>query len=180
MPLSKSAAAAMAEVYVALGSNLGDPAARMGEAVGRLAHELTVERVSSLYRTEPVGFQSQPDFLNAVVSARTDRSPKEMLEALVAIEAAMGRRRVLPGGPRTIDLDLLVVGDLVMRTPELVLPHPRMLHRRFVMEPLAEIAPRLRVPGTVEDVAELAARLPTAPRVERLHSDGWPPPLSGR
>jgi 2-amino-4-hydroxy-6-hydroxymethyldihydropteridine diphosphokinase len=167
----------MAEVFIALGSNLGDPAARMREALGRLARDLTVDRVSSLYRTEPVGFREQPDFLNAVLSARTQKAPGEVLELLVAIESAMGRRRDVPLGPRTIDLDLLLYDGVVVAAPVLTLPHPRMAERRFVLEPLAEIAPDLRPPGLGGTVRELLAGLPDGASVARVDSADWPPPL---
>lgn len=167
----------MAEVFVALGSNLGDPGAHMREALQRLAQHLAVDRVSSLYRTEPVGFREQPDFLNAVASAHTQKTPGEVLALLVGIEAAMGRRRDVPLGPRTIDLDLLLHDEAVVAEPDLTLPHPRMAKRRFVLEPLAEIAPELRPPGLGGTVRELLARLPDGASVERVDAADWPPPL---
>jgi 2-amino-4-hydroxy-6-hydroxymethyldihydropteridine diphosphokinase len=167
----------MAEVFVALGSNLGDPACHMREALQRLAQDLAVDRVSSLYRTEPVGFREQPDFLNAVASAHTQKSPTEVLALLVEIESAMGRRRDVPLGPRTIDLDLLLYDGVVVAERDLTLPHPRMAERRFVLEPLAEIAPDLRPPGLGTTIRELLARLPGSASVERLDAADWPPPL---
>jgi 2-amino-4-hydroxy-6-hydroxymethyldihydropteridine diphosphokinase len=166
----------MAEVFIGLGSNLADPAAQLREAVGRLARRLTVERISSAYRTEPVGLKDQPHFLNAVLAARTEMSPQEVLSLLVSVEAAMGRRRDVPQGPRTIDLDLLLYDHRVVDEPDLRLPHPRMSGRRFVLAPLAEIAPGVRPAGAGGTVAELLAALPAAESVERVDLPGWPPP----
>jgi len=135
--------------FVALGSNLDDPAAQ----VARGMHELgtiprtVVKRVSSLYRSVPVGFREQPDFINAVAQVATRLAPRALLEALLEIERRHGRVRDVPNGPRTLDLDLLLYDSLVLHEPGLTIPHARMHERAFVILPLAEIAPRRRIPG---------------------------------
>ena len=151
---------------IALGSNLasqfGDPAANIGEAVLRL-HELGAVRASSsLHTTAPVGYVDQPDFTNAAALLETSLEPLELLTGILAIERAMGRDRsaAIPAkGPRIIDLDLLLVDDVVLNTPELTLPHPAMAERRFVLAPLAEIAPGMVDPRTGRTVAEMLAQL---------------------
>jgi 2-amino-4-hydroxy-6-hydroxymethyldihydropteridine diphosphokinase len=151
---------------IALGSNLtsrfGDPAATIGEAIVRIGVLGQVRAVSSLYQTAPVGFIDQPDFLNAALLLETTLAPLDLMRALLAIEQAMGRNRThAPAkGPRIIDLDLLLVDDLVVATPELSLPHPAMTERRFVLEPLAEIAPGMLHPMARCTIAELLARMP--------------------
>jgi 2-amino-4-hydroxy-6-hydroxymethyldihydropteridine diphosphokinase len=129
---------------IALGSNLasefGDREANLREAVRRLGELGEVKAVSQFYDTEPVGYLDQPRFLNAAVVLETELEPVELMRALLDIEKAMGRERVIAKGPRVIDLDLLLYGEHVMSTAELTLPHPEMQERRFVLEPLAEIA----------------------------------------
>jgi len=136
--------------YVGLGANLGDRERSLLAAVDALAAAdgIEVAGVSSLRETEPVGVGEQPLFLNGVVALETELSAQELLDRLVAIEQRFGRVRV-PGehGPRTLDLDLLVYGDETIDEPGLTVPHPRLHERRFVLEPLAEVAPGLVVPG---------------------------------
>lgn len=128
--------------------------------------------LSPLYRTAPVGGPPQPDFLNAVAVGRTSLAPLELLGVLQRIEADAGRTRAaLRNGPRPLDLDLLLYGDLVLGLPGLVLPHPRMASRRFVLAPLADLRPDLVVPGTGRTVSALLAAAPPA-RVERLAPGG--------
>ena len=175
MRRSRCDARGMADVYVGLGSNIGDAAAHLREAAERLARTLCVREVSSAYRTEPVGLRDQPFFLNAVVHATTERSPRDVLALLKSIEDEMGRQRTVPLGPRLIDLDLLLYDDLGIEGPGLVLPHPRMDERRFVLEPLAEIAPDLAMRPGGPTAAELLAALPQAETVERVELEDWPP-----
>jgi len=150
---------------IALGSNLpspcGDRDANLREAITRVARLGKVRAVSSFYDTAPVGYTDQPDFLNAALLLDTELDPLELMRALLAIERAMGRdRAIAPAkGPRIIDLDLLLVDDAVLATPELTLPHPAMAKRSFVLEPLAEIAPAMVDPLTGLTVAELLAHL---------------------
>jgi 2-amino-4-hydroxy-6-hydroxymethyldihydropteridine diphosphokinase len=138
--------------FVALGSNLGDREATILRALAALKEEgaVRVVRVSSLRETDPVGYEEQPKFLNGVVEVETELEPRELLGRLLAIERGLGRTRgpdQPPLGPRTIDLDLLLYGDATITEAGLQLPHPRMHERRFVLEPLAELAPEAVVPG---------------------------------
>lgn len=156
---------------IALGSNLssrfGDPAANLREGLRRLADLGTVTAASSFYETDPVGYTDQPRFTNAAALLETELSPLDLLRAVLATERSMGRVRgadTPPKGPRVIDLDLLLYEDdqghsLVLDDPELVLPHPELEHRAFVLMPLSEIAPRMQVPPQGISVAELAASL---------------------
>jgi 2-amino-4-hydroxy-6-hydroxymethyldihydropteridine diphosphokinase len=136
--------------YVGLGANLGDREATLRRAVERLADApgVTVVTVSTLRETEPWGPVEQPPFLNGVVAVETDHGPRALLDVLLEIERELGRVRAGERwGPRTIDLDLLLHGDLTCDEPGLTLPHPRLHERRFALEPLAELAPGLVVPG---------------------------------
>lgn len=147
--------------YLGLGSNLGDREEHIRRACQELgAHpKISVERLSSLYETAPVGVTDQPDFLNAAVAVRTSLPPEELLAVLLATEAGLGRIRNARWGPRVIDIDLLVYGDETIDRPNLAVPHPRLRERAFALVPLAEIAPDLKPPGFHRAVAELA---PTA------------------
>jgi 2-amino-4-hydroxy-6-hydroxymethyldihydropteridine diphosphokinase len=149
---------------IALGSNLdsewGNPSANLGEAFYRIDDALgTVMALSSVYETAPVGYTEQPDFVNAALLLETKLEPVELMRALLEVERAMGRDRsaTVAKGPRVIDLDLLLMGDVVCATEELTLPHPAMAERRFVLEPLAEIAPGMLDPRSGRTVAELLA-----------------------
>jgi 2-amino-4-hydroxy-6-hydroxymethyldihydropteridine diphosphokinase len=150
---------------VALGSNLssawGDREATLREAVRRAEELGRVVRVSSFYDTEPVGYVDQPRFLNGAMLLETELGPVELLRGLMEIERSMGRDRaaVAAKGPRVVDLDLLLYDEVVMETAELVLPHPALAERRFVLEPLAEIAGGMRHPGNGLMVGEMLGRL---------------------
>jgi 2-amino-4-hydroxy-6-hydroxymethyldihydropteridine diphosphokinase len=167
----------VAEVHIGLGSNVGDRAEHLRRALHALRGVVEIERVSSLWETEPVGVREQPDFLNAVVCGRTERPARALLATLVDIEGRLGRVRREPNGPRTIDLDLLAYGGECIDEPGLVLPHPRMSVRRFVLAPLAEISPDLRMRPGGPSAAELLSALPPAEAAERYPCAGWPPPL---
>ena len=148
----------MKTVYLALGSNLGDKLQHLKDAVGRLAKAgLEVTAVSSVYETKAMYKTDQPDFYNIVLEARTGVLPRVLLRRLQTIERELGRRRVVANGPRTIDIDILLYGRFVIRAQDLEVPHPRMEERRFVLEPLAEIAPALRHPVSKRSIAELLA-----------------------
>jgi 2-amino-4-hydroxy-6-hydroxymethyldihydropteridine diphosphokinase len=142
-------------------------------AVQRLESLGRVAEVSSLYQTEPVGYLEQPRFLNAVVALETALPPADLLRALLGIERDLGRTRSFPNAPRTLDLDLLLVDELVLDTPELTLPHPRLHERAFVLVPLAELAPDMVHPGSGQTVRELVRALPDGGRVEVSAPAGW-------
>jgi 2-amino-4-hydroxy-6-hydroxymethyldihydropteridine diphosphokinase len=155
--------------FLGLGSNLGDRADSLSRAVASMekAGLRTVLR-SSVYRTEPVDVVNQGEFLNEVVGCETPRSPEDVLTLCLAVEREMGRVRTGDKGPRVIDLDLLLMGDEIRAAAGIELPHPRMHLRRFVLVPLAEIAPATRHPVLGLTIADLLARCPDRSRVERL------------
>ena len=146
-------------VFVALGSNLDDPPAQIRSALNELARlpGSRLIRSSALYRNPPEGGRAQPDFVNAVAEIETRLAPGELLARLLEIERAHGRSRSIPNAPRTLDLDIVLYGRQAVRGPDLVIPHPRMRHRPFVMLPLLEIAPAADVPGhgRVADLARM-------------------------
>ncbi|HEX8395676.1 MAG TPA: 2-amino-4-hydroxy-6-hydroxymethyldihydropteridine diphosphokinase [Longimicrobium sp.] len=167
----------MEKVLVGAGANVGDPVAQLRAAVRMLAPAIHVTRVSSLYRTEPVGHRDQPDFYNLVVAGTTELQPEQVLAELQRVEAALGRERTFPNAPRTLDLDLLAFGERVMDTPALTLPHPRLHLRGFVLHPLAEIAPGWRHPTRERTARELLSSATALERVQRLgalHGAGGP------
>lgn len=146
----------MKTAYLSLGSNIGDREARLREAIEQLeAEEIQVVRRSATYETEPRDRPGQPWFLNMAVEVKTALFPRQLLARIQAIEASMGRRRDVPKGPRVIDIDILFFGNAVIDTDDLQIPHPRLAERRFVLEPMAEIAPDLRHPVTGKTVREM-------------------------
>ncbi|GAC1641490.1 MAG: 2-amino-4-hydroxy-6-hydroxymethyldihydropteridine diphosphokinase [Herpetosiphon sp.] len=145
-------------VYLALGSNLGDRAANLANAILHLAPHVDVEQTSSIYETDPAYVNDQPRFLNMVLRGSTRVAPEQLLQALKTIEQHLGRQTTIRYGPRLIDLDILTYDSVRIDTPTLTLPHPRIAERAFVLIPLAEIAPELRLPGYHQSVAALAER----------------------
>lgn len=149
----------MVTVYLALGSNIGAREHNLREAIALLAGAgVRVKRVSSFYETEPVDYLDQAWFLNAVLRGETDLRAGELLRALRALELQMGSKKAFAKGPRLIDLDILLYGDDTIDTPELRVPHPRMLQRNFVLVPLAELEPLLRHPLWPAPAKEMLAR----------------------
>jgi 2-amino-4-hydroxy-6-hydroxymethyldihydropteridine diphosphokinase len=155
-------------VLLALGANVGNPVAQLRRAVHLLRAELAIDRVSSLYRTEPVGFSEQPDFLNLVVAGRTDLPVYELHGRLQGVERAIGRVRATRDGPRAIDVDLLAYGPLSLRSPTLEVPHPRLSQRTFVLVPLLEIVPEWRHPLPGGRVPEMLAAIAVPTAVDRV------------
>jgi 2-amino-4-hydroxy-6-hydroxymethyldihydropteridine diphosphokinase len=155
-------------VYLSLGSNIGDRAANLQSAIEELSRFGKVAAVSSFYETEPVEFTKQPWFLNCAVSLDTEKTPGQLLRALLEIERTMGRLRTQQKGPRKIDIDILLFGDSSVNTATLTIPHPAMHERRFVLEPLAEIAPDARHPLLNKTVRELRDSLPPGQAVRRV------------
>ena len=146
----------MKTVYIALGSNLGDRVANLLEARDHIASpHIRLTRASSVYETAPREIVDQPWFLNQVVAAETTLFPRQLLARLLRVEREMGRQRTVAKGPRLIDLDILLFGDAVIHGAGLDIPHPRMAERRFVLEPLAELAPALRPPRSSLTVQEM-------------------------
>lgn len=155
-------------VYLSLGSNLGDRAENLRLALEKLGDLGTVQAVSALYETEPVGLASQPWFLNCAAKFDTEKMPRQLIAGILNLEQAMGRQRKQKDGPRMIDIDILLFGSSVIDTHSLTVPHPRLHERRFVLEPLAEIAPDARHPIFKRTIRELRDALPPGQTVRRL------------
>jgi 2-amino-4-hydroxy-6-hydroxymethyldihydropteridine diphosphokinase len=150
----------MKTVYLGLGSNMGDRETMLQAAVRELeSPRLHIRRTSPIYETEPMDVPGQPWFLNQVVEAETDLFPLQLLHRTAKIEVQLGRRRLTPKGPRAIDIDILLFGNAVVTTPKLEIPHPRFRLRRFVLAPLADLAPDLRDPVTRKTIRELLGEL---------------------
>jgi len=159
-------------VYLSLGSNVGDRETQLRNAVARLGTTGRVAAVSSFYGTEPVEFTQQPWFLNCAVVLETSQTPRQLMTSILRIEQEMGRRRVQKKGPRMIDIDLLLFDGAVVSSPEITIPHPALHERRFVLEPLAEIAPEVRHPVLHKTILALRDALPLGPVVRKLSKAG--------
>ena len=155
-------------VYLSLGSNVGDRDANLRSAIERLRALGEIVAVSSFYETEPVEFTAQPRFLNCVVKLSTEKMPKQLLACILEVEQQMGRRRTEKKGPRIIDIDILLFGSSIIETKGLTVPHPSMQERRFVLEPLAEIASDVRHPVFKRTIRELRDALPPGQAVRRV------------
>lgn len=169
----------MPRVYLGLGSNVGDRMGSLRLAVQLLSRRMTVVRVSSVYETEPAGFEDQPLFLNAVVCTSAELGPFELLSLAKRFEGELGREHSFRNAPRPIDIDILLYGDMVIGTRALTVPHPRMAERAFVLVPLAELAGRLVDPVTRKRVDDLAAEVDGVGGVRRMEelslepATGW-------
>jgi 2-amino-4-hydroxy-6-hydroxymethyldihydropteridine diphosphokinase len=152
------------EVYLGLGSNLGDRIDNLRRGVGLIADWLGVVEVSSIYETTPVGFTMQPGFFNAACRLRTGTNPFELMHTIRKIEATVGRHRTFVNAPRTLDVDILIFGRLVMVTQTVRVPHPRLHERAFALAPLVELAPNLVHPEFDQSMTELCSRLQDEPR----------------
>ena len=160
----------MKTAYLSLGSNLGDRRENLRQALALLeAPDLCVRRVSPVYETEPVDHAAQGWFLNLVAEIETTLFPMQLLARTGRVEQSLGRRRTVAKGPRTIDIDILLYGKATVRSASLEIPHPRMTERRFVLQPLADLAPELRHPVTRRTVREMLGAIEgqTARRVDR-------------
>jgi len=150
----------MKTVFLGLGSNVGDRERMLQAALVQLhTRDLEIVRVSSVYESEPMEVREQRWFLNLVAEARTELFPRQLLGRVGRVEQQLGRRRLAPKGPRTIDIDILLYGNFVMQTTQLTIPHPRLAERRFVLAPLAELAPDLRDPLSRRTMRELLGAL---------------------
>jgi 2-amino-4-hydroxy-6-hydroxymethyldihydropteridine diphosphokinase len=154
--------------YLSLGSNVGDRGAQLRDAQARLAAAGRLVAASSLYETEPVEFAPQPWFLNCAVALETGKTPQQLMAEILAIEKEMGRQRVQKKGPRSIDIDILLFDDTIVDSKDLTVPHPAMQRRRFVLEPLEEIAPELLHPVLKKTIRELSEALPPGQAVRKL------------
>jgi 2-amino-4-hydroxy-6-hydroxymethyldihydropteridine diphosphokinase len=162
--------------YLSLGSNVGDREANLREALHRLQMRGRVLSTSSFYETEPVEVTDQAWFLNCAVILDSPEKTEQLMATILEIEQQMGRERIQPKGPRIIDIDILISGEGIIDTPTLTVPHPAMHLRRFVLEPLAEIAPALHHPLQLKTIQELLEALPKGQIVRRVRSE---PRMSG-
>ena len=158
----------MQKAYISAGSNIGDRKASLESALTSLARQCDVKKVSSYFETEPVGYLDQPWFLNIAVAIETHLSPSELLHACKTIEESCGRIRTFPNAPRTLDVDILIYGDVVMNEPDLIIPHPRLAERRFVLVPLAEIARDVIHPVLKKSIQSLLDACPDTSEVRSV------------
>jgi 2-amino-4-hydroxy-6-hydroxymethyldihydropteridine diphosphokinase len=161
----------LAEVFLALGSNIGDRKLNLRQALVLLSRKVDIELVSAIYESEPVGYTEQPLFLNMVLKARTELKPKDLLKYAKEIEAKLGREPSFPNAPRTIDIDILFYNNKVVNSAELTIPHPRITVRSFVLVPLNEISPELVHPGNKRAIRHLVSDLGD---IKGLHRWGEP------
>jgi 2-amino-4-hydroxy-6-hydroxymethyldihydropteridine diphosphokinase len=150
----------MADVYLALGANVGDPAANIEQAVKLIRDVMNDVKQAPIYRTKPVGYTDQPDFLNTAVMGQTDLSPEDLLKAIKDVERRIGRQQRFRWGPREIDIDIIFYGDRVIDTPKLTIPHSRFRERDFVLRPIADLNPRQIDPISGQTVEQLLNLLP--------------------
>jgi 2-amino-4-hydroxy-6-hydroxymethyldihydropteridine diphosphokinase len=163
----------MKRVFLSLGSNLGNPRGNITRALDELAREgIEVRRVSSFYRTEPVEYRRQPWFVNCAAEVATELMPMQLLSAVQRVERRLGRKRDIHKGPRTIDIDILLYENVVVRSPALNIPHESMAERRFVLVPLGEVAPGVRHPVTERTVTEMLSETADASQVIRMTPQG--------
>lgn len=155
-------------VYLSLGSNVGDRAVNLSAAISRLEELGQVAAVSSFYETEPVGVVAQPWFLNCAIQLITEKMPKQLLGRILDIEREMGRHRLQKKGPRSIDIDILLFGNSIIEAKGLIIPHPALHERRFVLDPLVEIAPLVRHPVFKRTIRELRDALPPGQAVRKI------------
>ncbi len=157
------------KAYISAGSNLGDRAANLAFALKSLGKGGLVSKVSSCFETEPVGFPDQPWFINIAIELSTPLLPLDLLDLCINIEASCGRVRTFPNAPRTLDLDILLYGDVILNEENLTIPHPRLQDRKFVLKPLAQIAPELMHPVLKKSIRALleACSDPSAVRLFR-------------
>lgn len=160
----------METAYISIGSNLGDREKYSRQAIEGISEFAKVTAVSAFYETEPVGFEDQPQFINSVAEIETELSPHGLLEKLRSVENKLGRVRETKWGPRTIDLDIIFYGNEVLNDPDLTIPHPEAHKRRFVLEPLEEIAPTFEHPVLKQSITELLASLNDHHKVKKVDS----------
>ena len=163
----------MADAWLGLGSNLGGKEGNLRAALAALARCGTIAAVSPLYAAEPVGRVEQDWFLNTCAHLETGLGAAALLGVIERIESDLGRQRDIPNGPRTIDIDLLLYGGRIVETAALTVPHPRMHQRRFVLEPLAAIAPDIMHPRLHKSIADLLQEQPASPAVRLVRAAGW-------
>jgi 2-amino-4-hydroxy-6-hydroxymethyldihydropteridine diphosphokinase len=157
----------MTEVFIGMGSNIGDRLANLNSAIGLLAQECEIKQMSSVFETGPEGYEAQPDFLNCVVKGETRLRPLQLLDELKSIEKILDRVSSFRNAPRTIDLDILFYGDEVINKQGLGIPHPRLQERAFVLVPMVQIAPQFIHPALHKTIQQLLSELATGPRVAK-------------